>query len=351
MGRAEELRDDLLRDGVAGVEALVGQSESLHVECKSQLERGEATLAHFAKAASAFLNTEGGVILWGVRAPSPRGGRDDSIRSVTGVPNVDGCVTWLRSKTSGVVFPTASGIEHYPLAPSDRAPGCVLTYVPMSSTPPHRASHGPTDYFLRTPSSSVAMPHGVLAAMFGRRPSPRVCALLSLFELDLGNPGAPCLRLLVSIRNSGAVPARAPYLTLKDGCSAPGAMVLFEQYSASSGYFLFRNHRQHRSSDLDASCTAGEGVLVAPGDAIAACLVHVPIQARQGAVELSGVAGAMECPPVPWRLRIPVAQVAAAVPRIDRRKHSGPDVEWVLGPVFTSDTLQGADYRHVLAAG
>lgn len=124
-----------------------------------------------AKALSGFGNTAGGVILWGVDCRNmPDDG--DIARSLFPVPHADRFKSWLEADISGATTPSHVGVQHAVCHRNPDGAGFVATLIPA-------ADHGPLQvptlwrYYMRAGSSFVPIPHLMLAAMFGRRPTPQ----------------------------------------------------------------------------------------------------------------------------------------------------------------------------------
>ena len=87
--------------------------------------------------------------------------------------------------------------------------GVAAVYVPLTDVGPFRAE-GPGDvngrYFVRTATGTSVMPHQILAAMFGRRPVPR---------LELGLQRFGVRQVQVWVRNVGGGVARRSFVRLR----------------------------------------------------------------------------------------------------------------------------------------
>jgi hypothetical protein len=350
MSRSEALRDQLLSGGYSAVERLIGQSESMYLECKGTCDRSQATLDHFAKTASAFLNTEGGVLLWGVRGRSARKNRSEYVQAVAPVPEIHQTVEWLRAKTSGIVVPAPKGIEHFPILSPGSDEGVILTWVPASDNPPHRSSYSDGVYFLRSPSSSFPMPHGVLAGLFGRRPAPALRLLVAALDIAPTGGSPPFLHLRMSVRNCGEVHAAAPFLLLRE---LPHAGENHRVVATSPPFdeprLLLTQHRSNRSSEFDFSATSASSTIVAPGDSIPALDVRIAHVESQGThIRLEGRVGAASCPTSWWRIGLPSARVHAAGNRFWSASATRSAVTEELEAIAKESIVEGMDWLHDL---
>lgn len=349
MGIAEELRDDLNRGGIEAVRALVGTAETYNLECKSQLDESQASLRQFSKAASAFANTEGGVILWGVDARLDPETRLDMISGAPLVEFPERLVDWLTRKTSGALFPAVPGIQHFAVLDDGGNRGVVLTYVPASLSPPHQATHSSRQYFVRTQSASEPMHHSLIASMFGRRPAPRAEVLVTVLELENSRPGGTTLKLQFSVANRGLVPARSPYFTIRSHPESWNyGKTHLENTGLSSMHFL--NHRQYGVSEIDGTATGTDSSVVAPGGAMPACTARMPLlHPFEGRAVLLGTSGAAETTPERWRLEFAMALVPDVLKRLDYKTYKRWEAEEAIAALLSPETLTGGRYCHDLA--
>ena len=181
MGRAEDLLHRFRQDGEKLIDEFIANrsSEELFLDFKCSADGGEGVKLHFddranlAKAISGFGNSEGGVIIWGVKCR-----HDATLGDVpTGkcaIAHPERFVSWLENAVSGCTLPPHGGVKHHPLAAAEAGKGYVVTHIPKSSFAPHQCIVGKHKdrYFMRVGSSFGHVPHGVLEGMFGRRPTP-----------------------------------------------------------------------------------------------------------------------------------------------------------------------------------
>src|SRR5687768_8859252 len=102
MGRADDLYNRFVKEGKTFIDELVAnqQSEELFLDYKlTEFAETDKKLPpqsrlHLAKAISGFGNSEGGVIIWGVRCVPSEGG--DIPSGCPGLPNPKGFVSFLQ---------------------------------------------------------------------------------------------------------------------------------------------------------------------------------------------------------------------------------------------------------------
>ena len=222
MSRARELFDRLRHGGTDALVALIDdrEPESFFLDFKRSEDDGQGNKLgrsdnkNLSKAISGFANASGGVLVWGVDCR-----RDPASGNEVAIPHrlVDakGFETRLQSAVSRSTIPAFGGVEFvsFPEAEGSLA-GFVAMLVPQSSIGPVRAQVG-EQYYIRSGSDFVPVPHDVLAGMFGRAPQPRIDINLSQYQSMLV---AQSDRLTVVFGivavNLGSVLGERPYVSL-----------------------------------------------------------------------------------------------------------------------------------------
>lgn len=157
-----------------------GVEESLHLEfTTADSAKGKPRERHLdklARSVSGFANVEGGILVFGIETD---GKVLDKSTRIVHVVDCQRFHTEIASRLRDIVVPRVAGVEVASVEdPRQSGEGVVAVYVPASSHGPHRAamkSDGVKGkYYMRTTRSTDVMPHGILAAMFGRPPVPRV---------------------------------------------------------------------------------------------------------------------------------------------------------------------------------
>jgi hypothetical protein len=180
MARAQELFERLIAGGAPEVEAFIRDevTEELFLDYKRSADNGggnslnNGDRSNLARAISGFANSAGGVIVWGVDCRNINGRGD--------VPSISFPIqfptrfkSWLEQATSGLTIPPHSGVRHMALEIPNRPEGYVLSLIPEGAHAPYQTV-GDMRYFMRAGSNFSAVPHAVLAGMFGRRPQPHI---------------------------------------------------------------------------------------------------------------------------------------------------------------------------------
>ena len=177
MGAAAILCEELKKKGVSLIDEWVKEAyrEDLHLDFKRKTnpEHGhpdDNDKKNISKALSGFANSDGGLIVWGIDAPSGVTGA----RAKAPITDVALFAEHLDSLASRLVVPVVEGVENIVVYQNKRKQtGYVVTYIPVSPLAPHRAEHHATKkYFQRSGESFVQLEHWQLEYMFGRRQVP-----------------------------------------------------------------------------------------------------------------------------------------------------------------------------------
>lgn len=179
MGRAEDIFARIRRDGLAAIDAFIIDrvSEELFLDFKRSADAGADGRLHpidrknLGKLISAFGNSSGGVIVWGIDCSNDPKTQADLPRAKVPIKDVSRFVSRLESAVSGCTLPAHPTVSHFAIPLPGSTDGFVATLIPESSLCPHQAI-GENRYYIRSGSNCEPAPHGVLAAMFGRKPVP-----------------------------------------------------------------------------------------------------------------------------------------------------------------------------------
>lgn len=180
MGRANDLFERFEKEGSIEVERHIREKivEEIYLDYKVSADEGANSRLHnndranLAKAISGFGNSEGGVIVWGVRCRN-EGALGDVPSEPQPVTNPGRFQSWLEQAISGLTIPPHEGVRHIALPIHGSNKGFVVTLVPEGRHPPYQTVPD-LRYLIRAGSSFVPTPHAVLAALFGRKPSPKI---------------------------------------------------------------------------------------------------------------------------------------------------------------------------------
>lgn len=173
------------------------QEESSILEFKS----GGVEIIDLYKEITAFLNTEGGLLIVG--AP-----RETTIK--IGKTDVKVCVgnldyskfknkDWLYQKIAVNVVPTPVDIKIEEFITEDG--NVFLIDIPQSMNPPHQCSSD-GKYYLRLERDAKLAPHGIVQALFNKRRVPDLSADIKFKKVDYNYDD-----ISIRVQNQSSIPA------------------------------------------------------------------------------------------------------------------------------------------------
>lgn len=185
---ARELFDALVAGGEAALLARLRShdAEDQWLDFKEHATKDTSTnlkdddLANLGKCLSGFHNTDGGVVVWGIRDPGKQGA--PASRACTpGLPDAGWFKARLLEQLSRAVDPRFPGVDFAEVPLSNGAAALVM-YVPGrgDGLPVEALNKHVRGFYLRAGESFGRVPSGILAAMLGRTPPSRCVAELVL---------------------------------------------------------------------------------------------------------------------------------------------------------------------------
>jgi len=208
-----ETRFEQLRS-LAEIQALIGQTEDLHLDVKEWPARDDqAQQRVLAKALSGFSNADGGILVIGLEARSLGNGDPDVIQALKPVTDAMAVKSRIENLIGNLIEPPVPGIRVAEVLEVVGQPlGFVLVYIPPTDGLPVR-SRKHSNFYMRVSAGTFPMEYFQLADMFGRRQRP----VLSLWAI-IGRVRAEVnaayweREFVVGIMNSGRGIAKFPSL-------------------------------------------------------------------------------------------------------------------------------------------
>jgi hypothetical protein len=221
MSQPHQIVAKLIEGGEGAIDDFISQreSEAVYLDFKRAATTSDARRLddkdqkNLAKAISGFGNTSGGVVIWGVDCRDSED-RGDVAQVKLPVPNVRRFLSWLEAQVSRSTIPIHHDVHHHIIAERSDGSGFVATEVAQAANAPLQVASGSL-YYMRAGSSFFVIPHGILAAMFGRRPTPIFEIDISLSQRALRVEGDLVAGVRVSITNVGAGVARDVFTTIE----------------------------------------------------------------------------------------------------------------------------------------
>ncbi len=223
MSNALNIFQSLKAKGYYGIQDMVTnkQEENLFLDFKLKSDQSVPGVQgddknNYAKALSGFSNSNGGILIWGINARKENKESPDIACEEVPITFLRKFLTDLNGLTSQAIIPLNPGIENVLiLLPDEEDKGFVVTYVPESSLPPHRALLRVNQYFTRSGDSFLMMEHHLLADSFGRRQRP---SLTIDYRIETGarfGDGTVIGGLVVGVKNVGRYLATYPAIRIK----------------------------------------------------------------------------------------------------------------------------------------
>lgn len=153
--------------------------EGLYLDFKQKSDRRAPALndddkANLAKAISGFANTDGGLIVWGVKAKADTKDEPDVAVELFPINNLKTFQTWLNALSGKLVNPPVAGVENR-LIPrtANMDTGYVITVVPKRrDTLVQANSKTCKGFYIRSGSGFHQLPEPLIAEFYRRKPSP-----------------------------------------------------------------------------------------------------------------------------------------------------------------------------------
>lgn len=220
----KELFDQIVDEGSPAIDRLVTErfQENVELEFKTKSNSDTGDLSkddrkNLGILLSAFANSMGGLIVWGVGARKNDDGVDCANEPIP-IKQLEKFKNEIERAISQAVMPRHEGIRvaMVPSAPGSNA-GFLLVHVERSERRPHRCEFGEKQYFKRSGDSSIAMEHYDIEDSFKRMVVPKLGVQ---FVLGRGGRGSTpegkveWLEIIISLKNESLVTARYPYFMI-----------------------------------------------------------------------------------------------------------------------------------------
>ena len=161
--------------------------------------------AIWSESLSAFGNSGGGLLIWGINAPN---------RHATGTSlpqDAERLVHRLRDWLINAVEPPVLGVEIRAVRKPGGTSGFVVCIIPASAFVPHCGNWALGGYYVRGQDSNVRMRTEVLRRMFYPQIAPRLVPLVRL-QVQRGDNRCTHTAMRVELRNDGSGSAKGVFL-------------------------------------------------------------------------------------------------------------------------------------------
>lgn len=233
-------------------------------EDSNTFKLSEKDKSNLSKAISGFANSYGGVVVFGVHAlKGDHKDGPDRVRSILPISDIEKSHAYIEKNLPNLIEPPVPGASVSLVRDSsDNTKGIIVIYVPDSHLSPHRArglAEVQDRYYMRSSTETVIVPHAALAAMFGRRPPPRLIPRVSL-KMNQGS-----IQMLIWIRNEGKGFARNVAVQVASQKHINGRMLEFEMrhFNPDPNWFSLPQGSEGDASKL--IIQANQNIVIYPG--------------------------------------------------------------------------------------
>jgi hypothetical protein len=158
---------------------------------------------------SAFANTSGGVLIWGIRTS----GKIPEKLSLAA--DCEQLADRLRALVNDATDPYVTGVEVEPIKDTANGKaGFVVCYIPQSSFAPHQALWGERTYFIRTQDANLVCPQPLLRNMFYPRVLSRLKPTVTM-RANKAQGGIIIAHLETRIANLGPATAETAIVSIE----------------------------------------------------------------------------------------------------------------------------------------
>jgi hypothetical protein len=212
-GRAEFLYADI-KDRPA-IDRLIGESEDGHLDCKVWPDKEKGGHEMLAKAICGFANSDGGVLVIGMRAKQEKAGDPDVIKETACVRDASSVRSRILTLIGQHVEPPIAGIETRIITETPKSKsGFIIVYVPKSGGPPHR-SRKDSKFYIRVGSSTLPMEYWQIEDRFGSRPHPKLELHFEIRHSAKDVYSGVVRHFAIGLKNSGVGIAKFPGIMFK----------------------------------------------------------------------------------------------------------------------------------------
>ena len=209
---SKKLFDMIVKSGINYVNSAISSKETENYwldyktterdDYSGQRKLFDTDKKNYAKALSAFGNSDGGVLLWGVET----GASDsDYASSKKPISNASNFISLLENFTSLLTSPPHQQVEHKIIFENKiKNVGYVVSHIPKSNQRPLQALNDELRYYIRAGSNSLPAPHTFLRSLFGNEPQPNVFTYWHVFpESGVFSGDANSLKVGMILSNAG----------------------------------------------------------------------------------------------------------------------------------------------------
>lgn len=209
---SENLFAEIVKHGVGYINDAIADKtiENYYLDFKTTEEQDYAgkrkLLAsdkkNYAKAISAFGNSDGGIVVWGVKT-----GTSDADYAVGKVPikNVSNFASLLEGFTSLLTTPPHTNVSNKIIFEDEKTDtGYVVTHIPKSNRRPFQVlNENDFRYYIRAGSNSLPASDTFLRSLFGQEPQPEVIIVFGTPPVKMDDAETISIQIGIILHNKG----------------------------------------------------------------------------------------------------------------------------------------------------
>lgn len=303
------LFEELQQTGEVAIECWIEhqQRESIYFDCKRKADAAKSGLdrddrKNLGKALSAFANSDGGLLLWGVDAHKKEDGIDRLVCK-NPISQIAAFRNDVEQAISDVISPSIPGLEflEIPCSQTEGA-GYLAISIPCSERRPHMSRNNTgAGFYFRNGHESVLMESFQIRDQMLRRAEPKL-------ELDwdmrvrrdeISTSSEQRRRVPVSLdlvlKNNSAVSARFPYLILRfDRSRYVGMGPQYQEFAKKGPPVMRAGPIDMRETLVDSSSfsrdwefAGGADCCIHPGTALRVAAINLEAPAKLHSIEIN----------------------------------------------------------------
>ncbi|HEY4328891.1 MAG TPA: ATP-binding protein [Phycisphaerae bacterium] len=166
----------------------------------------------WSKYLSAFSNTGGGILVWGISTAKHNG--SDCADKLSLTSDATKLKNRLDDLINSATYPPVPGVQNLVITEPNSDKGCVVSYIPNSSHKPHRAEYDRKCYYQRVDDDCHVMPHEILRHCFHPMIAPNFIFRANC-EMTYVRGDFATLHVEVEIENTGTATAKYVYVSIR----------------------------------------------------------------------------------------------------------------------------------------